>query len=425
MAKLIQAGTRTAQGVATVRWAAMMVLAVFFDTTGARAADGCRDLGGGVKYQVAGEYSVERVNRILTGERAAFSDFPVTYPAAKNAVTLYRVVYTTVIPEENNRPVTVSGLVAVPQKVSGTLPVVSYQHGTVFSRTEVPSSPEESDETRLIVANFAAQGYVVVAADYVGKGVSAENDAFVVKDATAQACLDMLMAARAICADLKLSTGELFLSGWSQGAYNTMVFLRKLETLGIPVKAAALACTPNDVYLLVNRLANVSSELDVAWVVGVICLLVNSYENYYALPGLSQAAIKPQYWQAARDLYQNKINWTEASKRLPAKTRDLLQEAFVANGSVVGNQFYRQLQQNEAYCWRAKTPARLYYGQIDEVIAPPIATLPVKYQETMGGAPMQAVFAGEKANHRGTFLYGIRDQKNWFDAMRTKTAPVQ
>jgi hypothetical protein len=189
----------------------------------------------------------------------------------------------------------------------------------------------------------------------------------------------------------------------------------------MPVKACATAATPSDVYLLVNRLMNVSSKLDVNWVVGVICLLVNSYERYYALPGLSQAAIKPEYWQAARDLYENKITWTEAAKLLPFRTRDLLQEDFVASGSVVGNQFFRQLQDNVACGWRAKTPARLYYGQIDEVVAPYIGALPAKYQETMGGAATEAIFAGEKADHRGTFLFGIRDQKKWFDEMRTQS----
>ena len=395
------------------------VLAVFSAAAnGVKAAEGYKEIGGGVKYQAAGEYSLARLNKILTSELAEFSDFKISFPEAKHAVRLYRVVYTTVVPELNNRPVTVSGLIAVPQNVAGTLPVVSYQHGTVFSRTEVPSFPDESAETRLMIANFAAHGYVVIAADYLGKGVSTENDAFVIKDATAQTCLDMILACRAVFSDLKIPTGELFLSGWSQGAYNTMVFLRKLETLGMPVKASAMAATPNDVYLLVNRLMNVSSELDVQWVVGVICLLVNSYEHYYGLPGLSQAAIKPQYWQAARDLYVNKITWTQAAKLLPLKTRDLLQAEFVAGGSVVGNQFFQQLQANEAYCWRAKTPARLYYGQIDEVIAPYIATLPMKYQETMDGASMNAVFAGEGANHRGAFLYGISDQKKWFDELR-------
>ena len=197
------------------------VVAAFFAVASGLHADQYKLLGGGVKYENVGEYGLERLNQILTSEVAEFSNFKISYPAARNAVTLYRVMYTTVIPEENNRSITVSGLLAVPQNVPGTRPIVSYQHGTVFSRTEVPSTPEKSTETRLIIANFAAHGYVVIAADYVGKGVSNEADAFVVKDATAQACLDMLLAARVVCADLHIPTGELFLSGWSQGAYNT------------------------------------------------------------------------------------------------------------------------------------------------------------------------------------------------------------
>lgn len=381
------------------------------------AADQSKKLGGGVRYEVIGEYSLDRLQKILTSELAEFSSFKISFPAAANPVTLYRVAYTTTIPEQHNRPVEVSGLLAVPQNVAGPRPVVSYQHGTVFSRDEVPSQLEKSMESRLMVANFASHGYVVIAADYLGKGVSQEGDAFVIQEATAQACVDMLTASRSVCADLQIPTGELFLSGWSQGAYNTWVFLKRLEAIGQPVKASAMAATPSDVYLLVNRLIHVRSELDVQWVVGVICLIVNSYERYYELPGLSKAAIKPEYWQAARDLYENRITWSQAAKILPSHTDELLQQDFIASGNVAGNRFFEKLQENEAYCWRAKTPTRVYYGQIDEVIAPYIGALPAKYQEAMNGAPSEAVFAGEKADHRGAFLFGIKDQKQWFDQL--------
>jgi hypothetical protein len=39
------------------------------------------------------------------------------------------------------------------------------------------------------------------------------------------------------------------------------------------------------------------------------------------------------------------------------------------------------------------------------------------YQKMIGGATAQAVFAGKDANHRGTFLYAVRDQKDWFDEL--------
>ena len=127
------------------------------------ASDNSKDVANGVQYQLLGEYDVNRLNKILTSELAEFSNFPMVFPPAVNPVRLYKVIYNTVIPEESNRPVRVSGLVAIPVGRAGTLPLLSYQHGTVFTRTAVPSSPEESMETRLMVARFAGQGYIVVA----------------------------------------------------------------------------------------------------------------------------------------------------------------------------------------------------------------------------------------------------------------------
>ena len=273
-------------------------------------------------------------------------------------------------------------------------------------------------ETRLMVARFAGQGYIVVAADYIGKGISNEPDAWLVQGATAQACLDMWLAAQAVCADLHLTTGDLFLSGWSQGSFSTSAFLKRLETIGIPVKAAAMASAPNDIYLCVSRWIHVPSDLDVHWLVATAAILVNAYENYYDFPGLSTAAIKPQYWQTARDFYDNKITWEQAEKTLPAKTKDLFQEDFISRGSLAANRFFRQLQVNCSYNWRAKTPTRYDYGQIDEVVTPYMVKLPVEYEQTLGGAPAQAVFAGKKADHRGTFLFSVNDEKNWFDGLR-------
>ncbi|MFZ4778039.1 MAG: hypothetical protein ACOYM3_21930 [Terrimicrobiaceae bacterium] len=399
--------------------------AVFFSTLlglcGAPAASIVSDfksVSSGVKYQYIGEYSVERLNKILTTELAEFSSFPMSYPPAENPVKLYQVVYTTVIPEENNRPVQVSGLLAVPEVKATSLPVVSYQHGTVFSRKEVPSAPEDSMETRLMVARFAGQGYLVVAADYIGKGISSEPDAWLVKGVTAQACLDMLLAAKAVCADLNLATGDLFLSGWSQGSFSTSAFLNRLENIGIPVKATAMASAPNDIYLCFSRWIHVSSELDVNWLVATAAMLVNAYENYYNFPGLSTTAIKPQYWQTAHDFYNNKLTWEQAQKVLPAKTRDLFQEDFIDRCSLASNPFSKQLQLNISYDWRFKTPTRYYFGKIDEVVTPYMVNLPVEYQKTLGGAPAEAVFAGEKADHRGTFLFAVKHQKEWFDQLQ-------
>ncbi len=369
---------------------------------------------GKIAYERIGTYDLARLNAILTTEFADFTTFAVSYPRAKSAVELYRVLYPTVVPEDNNRPVQASGLIAIPVHRPAAAPLLSYQHGTVFSRDEVPSFPDKSMETRLVIAAFASQGYVVIAADYLGKGSSTRPDSYLVKDSSAQACLDMVLAARSILAEKNVATEGLFLHGWSQGSFNTMVLLNRLEIIGEPVTAAAVASSPNDLYLCVNRWIHCPSALDVQWLGGAAALLIHSYERYYHLPGLSAVAIRPAYRQTARDLYENRITWEQAAKVFPATTRELLTDEFVEEGSLVGNRFFQTLQANRNYTWRFKTPSRFYYGEIDEVVTPYMVTLPVEYQRTLGGAPAEAIFAGKKANHRGTFAYAVRDLQKWF-----------
>lgn len=390
------------------------------EPTGQSSAAATAVAPGTVEYRLICQYSVERLNRILTTELAEFSTFPVQYPAAKNAVNLYEVLYTTVIPESDNRPVRVSGLLAIPQVAETTLPVLSYQHGTVFSRNEVPSRPENSMETRLAVACFAGNGYIVAAADYIGKGISDEPDGWLVKECTAQACFDLLNATQNICAKLKLTPGKLFLSGWSQGSFSTAALLNRLEKNNIPVAAAAMASAPNDIYLTFNRWIHVASPLDVNWLVGAAILMVNSYENYYRLPGLAATAIKPQYLQTARDLYANRITWTEAAEKLPPKVSDLFQDDFISRKTLMTSRFFEQLRQNTSYRWRFNTPAFYYYGDIDEVVTPYMVQLPVEYQKALGGVLPQAIGAGAKANHRGTFVFGLADQQKRFAALLSR-----
>lgn len=408
-----------------MRWLACLTAAVIL-FLGACACSSAADssvpagqtrVAKGVSYGHMGDYTVDRLNAIMTTEVAQFGTFRITYPPAKNAVGLYRVLYRTVVPERGNKPVLVSGLVAIPKTGAAKMPVVSYQHGTVFSRTEAPSNIEQTLETRLMVARFAGQGYIVVAADNVGKGVSNEPDSYFAKDCMAQACLDMLQASRAVCRALGVEQGDLFLSGWSQGSWTTQVFRFRLESLGIPVKAAATACTPTDLYLMFTGFIDNPSAIDAVWLPGIFAQFLNSYEIYYNIPGLSKAAIKPQYWQTARDFYENKIGWAEASKVFPAKVTEMLQPGFAAQSSLLANDFYRRLRDNQGYQWRYLTPTRYYYGKIDEAIRPYVGTLPVDYQKAIGGAPSQAVYAGDTADHRGTFLFGVLDQKEWFDSL--------
>ena len=400
-----------------MRQALLFVLFFVLAACNAGAAE-YKAVSSGVRYTHMGDYSVERLNTILSTEVAAFSSFKIQYPQAANGVILYKVQYATVIPEQGNKPTLASGLVAVPKTAQKKLPVVSYQHGTVFTRTAVPSRPEESDETRIVTARLAGHGYVVIAADYIGKGDSTEPDSYMVREATVQACVDMLFAARAVLADLGITEDGLFLSGWSQGSWSTQQFRHRLESLNVPVKAAATAATPTDLYLLLTRWINNPTALDATWLAGSVILFTHSYAHYYDMPGLPQTIIKPEYAAACRDFYENKIGWEQLQPQIPAKIADLLQKDAVAKSTPGMDAFFRRLRENQAFMWRSVTPCRYYYGKVDAVMPPYVSTLAVGYTEAAGGAKAEAVYAGDEANHRGAFLYGVKDQKEFFDSKR-------
>ena len=400
-----------------MRQALLFVLVFVLAAFNAGAAE-YRAVSSGVRYTHLGDYGVERLNTILSTEVATFSSFKIQYPQAANGVSLYKIQYATVIPEQGNKPTLASGLVAVPKTAQKKLPVVSYQHGTVFTRTAVPSRPEESDETRIVTARLAGNGYVVIAADYIGKGDSAEPDSYMVREATVQACVDMLFAARAVLADLGIAEDGLFLSGWSQGSWSTQQFRHRLESLNVPVKAAATAATPNDLYLLLTRWINNPTALDATWLAGSVILFTHSYAHYYDMPGLPQTVIKPEYEAACRDFYENKIGWEQLQPQIPGKIADLLQKDAVAKSTPGMDAFFSKLRENQAFMWRSVTPCRYYYGKVDEVMPPYVATLAVGYTEAVGGAKAEAVYAGDVADHRGAFLYGVKDQKEFFDSRR-------
>lgn len=373
-----------------------------------------------IEAEEIGVYDVARLNKVLTEELAEFSSFEIRYTPARYGVKLYRITYPSVVPEWNNRPTLASGLIAVPDmgdQLPAKLPVVSYQHGSVFGKDEVPSSPENSMETRLMLAVFGGQGYMVIAADYFGKGLSPEPNSYIVKESAQQACLDMFFASQAVSPNLGVEMGPLFISGWSQGGWSTFAFLNKLESVGIPVTAAAIASGPVDLYATVNRWANAWEKIDAAYIPPLQVLMIHAFEEYYGLPGLADSAIKPEYQETARRLYFNEITFEEAEPLLPTRYPDLLRDDFRAALSLGENRFSRILQDSHVYRWRSITATRVYYGGIDEVTPIFIGTLPVSYQQVMGGAAVTGVDAGPKADHRGVFLFGMQDQKQWFDQL--------
>jgi pimeloyl-ACP methyl ester carboxylesterase len=381
----------------------------------ARAADPIGAAGdGGIAYEQIGRWDADRLNAILTDEAPEFGDVAVTYTPATTGVTLYRVTYPSVIPEQDDRPTVASGLVAVPDGGAGPYPVVSYQHGTVYGKEQVPSFPEQSPETRIVLAQFAGQGFVVIGADYFGLGASIEPDGYMVKASHQQATADMLAAGRKVLGRLGVGTSdELFLAGWSQGGFVTLALLEKLEADGVPVSGAATASAPADVAAALTGLLAFPRENAAAWAPTLFMLSAFSFETYYGVPGLARSVLTEEAYPVARRLYDfEPVEEAEVPTDMRKVVRAELfdPQVFAASG------FGRLAAETTAFRTVFRTPVRTYYGLADEVITPGMGRLPMAYQRAIGNDRVEAVPTGE-TTHRGTFVTAVPAWKAWFDGL--------
>jgi len=377
---------------------------------------GAVQVASGVQYELIGRWDADKLNTVLTGDTPKFFGVDVKYSAAKNAVKLYRVTYNSVVPERGNKPIVATGLIAVPDIAGTSFPMVSYQHGTVYEKTQVPSFPDQSPETQLMLGQFAGQGYIVIGADYFGMGSSKEPEGYMVKASHQQATYDMLMASRAVLADLKLTSSRLFIAGWSQGGFVTMAFLEKLESAGVKVDAAATASAPVDIFVALNGFLSFPRKNDADWVNSLFILSSFAFENYYGVPGLARSLIAEPYYEAARKAYEREpFNAAD----VPTDLHKLIKKDYFDAQYFAQSAYGKLVAQTTAYRWIIKSPVRNYYGEADEAISVGLGRLAMTYQQAIGnGNPdVEAVSTGQ-TSHRGTYATAVPHWKTWFDGIK-------
>lgn len=392
----------------------MILLVVCVFATPALAQDkGPIQVASGVSYEFLARWDVKKLNQILQTDTPAFTGVKIAYSPAQSAVNLYRVTYNSVIPERGNLPTTASGLLAVPEGAANGLPMLSYQHGTVYGKQQVPSFPDQSPETQLAIAQFAGQGYVVIGADYFGMGTSDDDEGYVVKASHQQACFDMLVASRVVLDHLNLTAGDLFLAGWSQGGFVTMAFLERLEQAHVEVKAAATASAPVDVFVALNGFLSFPRPIDASWVNTLFILSAFSFEHYYGVPGLARSLINDEYYEVSRKAYEREP-FDPAD--IPTDLHKLIRAEYFDPQFFADSAYGRLVAATQAYRWVIATPVRNYYGETDEVISIGLGQLAMTYQKAIGNQQVEAISTG-KTSHRGTFGTAVPQWKDWFDAL--------
>ena len=154
------------------------------------------------------------------------STFKPLVPQAKYNVKTYKITYNTV--DIDGTPTVASGAVVVPVSADcDSLPMLSYAHGTVLKKEDVPS---RNNQEATIAKIGASVGAISVAPDYLGLGDNPGLHPYLHAESEATATLDAIRAARELLDTLNIGDdGEVFFTGYSQGGHAAMAAAKYVQ----------------------------------------------------------------------------------------------------------------------------------------------------------------------------------------------------
>ena len=197
---------------------------LFFSLTG------CIGAGSGYIIGVPTVIGSKLTTAQIDATTAATGLQPLT-GTAKCDVTVVQINYQTsgVQPGEMTNA---SAAVLVPSGAGcpGPFPLIAYGRGTTPFKTHTMANPEDPETIRLM-AFFAAQGYVVVATDYLSYALSSyPYHPYMHADTEASSMIDSIRATRNAASSMGLTlNGKVMLSGYSQGGHASMATQRAIE----------------------------------------------------------------------------------------------------------------------------------------------------------------------------------------------------
>ena len=285
------------------------------------------------------------------------------------SVDAYRIIYYTV--DEHNNQIKASGLLSIPKKNSGEKsPLISYQHGTIFTDNKAPSNSSVSADP---IMKLAGTGYIVSAADYIGYGESSGRiHPYIHANTLSSASLDMLRACSQFLKNNNInSNGQLFLAGYSEGGYATLALQKAIQEQAqneFTVTASAAGAGPFDLSETAKQLANKVTNESPAY----MSFLLKAYDTIYSLNQITDM-YQPQYVDTMNTFFDGTHSGSAINSKLTSTTVDLFNSDFLSSLQVgvdnqAGNKLKAKLALNNIFDWKPDAPTRFYHGPNDEIV---------------------------------------------------------
>ena len=335
-------------------------------------------------------------------------------------VKVYKVTYNTTY---KGSAVEASGLVVVPD-TDQPLPVLSYQHGTIFRKADAPSKFKGIAGAGVEVGLnlvLASCGYVCAVPDYLGFGSSEDLfHPYHHVESTAVACVDLLRAVSELCVELDVPLdNRYFLLGYSEGGFATMALQKEIQNKyksTFPITASAAGA---GAYNLLAT-AQAFMEQDVMTNPSYICYVFLAYNDVYGWQrDMGEIFRSPYKERIEQGLLSGNLTKGEIESQLTDQTAELFTAEFVAAFRGDGEtQLKNALQDNNLINgWYPEAPTRLYHGTADTTV-PPFNSVQAENSFVSQGAASVAYFQLPGMTHITGIIPWIKGAVSWFATLK-------
>lgn len=338
------------------------------------------------------------------------------FDAPQHGIQIHRLVYRTV--DVDGSLTEASGMVLVPDG-DGPFPVLSDQHGTQVLRRATITDPFRETEMGGLALQYAAQGWLVGGADYLGLGVSQGLHPYYHAQTEASASLDFLRSMHEFTGARSIATtGELFLTGYSQGAHATMALHRALEQEPVgdwTVTASAPMAGAFDLADISFPAALTAPAPSSAFYVTYALLAYDRVYDIFPEPG---AVFLAPYDAQVEALFDGTHDMLEIMAALPPTPAELLQPSFVVDYLQDDEHPLRALlRDNDVLEWDPRAPITLFHGKADVDV--PFANAERALAVLRGrGATVELVNLGDDLDHATASMPAYFAAQDWFDQLR-------
>ena len=308
-----------------------------------------------------------------------------------------------------------SGAIIIPQGGS-SLSLVSIQHGTQTKNNLVASvSPMNSTEG-IIGLIMASMGYIVVVPDYPGFGVSNVMHPYTHAQSLIPCVIDLMRAGRTFSSQHQITlNGKIFLIGYSEGGYATLVTQRKIEleySQEFNLTAVAPMAGPYDLNGMMQTLFQTGQYNHTAY----IAYILTAYNNIYGWNRLNDFFNAP-YSSIVQNLFDGSKTFWEVESQLPATFSALIDSNFVNNINN-GNEsaFISAMQENTLLDWKPEAPINFFHGDADDISPYQNSLTAVERLTANGGTNIQltTILGGTHENSGPIAIVGAIQ---WFESM--------